>query len=338
MFGLKTKDKIRKQLNEDSLNNLKIFCRERDASLQMVATSTGPENLVLSTEAPQPSTFKKKGILCLRMTEDPLSEDHFTREIIFFEVTKQALKHLFNHFEQIYMPILHNPKNQKEWSDLVTKDLMEKFNNYLAQVYVTIGLIDGQTLLPLPPQKLAISNDTLDKDKAHIFEGSIITWTRQIKGVLKLEPEQALKVEGENPGPHTEIEFWKKKSDNLNSIYQQLQSDRVKKILKFLDQNKSTYTIPFTKLQNEVKGYRTEANDNYKFLQTLRDHFDSLTSDSRDFTSLYEDFLPIMHTILLIWKHSKYYNTPPRLVVLIREICNAIIEKAVGFINGRVIS
>jgi len=235
------------------------------------------------------------------------------------------------------MPILHNPNNQKEWSDLVSKDLMEKFNNYLAQVYVTIGLISGKTLLPLPPHKLTISESTPDKDKAHIFEGSIITWTKQIKNVLKLEPEQALKA-GNDPNPLTEIEFWRKKSENLNSIYQQLQSDRVKKILKFLEQNKSTYTIPFNKLNKEVQGYRMEANDNYKFLQTLKDPFEDLVSEGRDFTTLYEVFLPIMHIILLIWKHSKYYNTPPRLVVLIREICNAIIAKAVGFINGRVIS
>lgn len=44
-----------------------------------------------------------------------------------------------------------------------------------------------------------------------------------------------------------------------------------------------------------------------------------------------------MHTILLIWKKSKFYNTPPRLVVLIREICNAIITKAQDFVNGPMI-
>lgn len=44
-----------------------------------------------------------------------------------------------------------------------------------------------------------------------------------------------------------------------------------------------------------------------------------------------------MHTILLIWKHSHYYNTPPRLVVLIREICNAIITKAQDYVNGPMI-
>jgi dynein heavy chain len=41
-----------------------------------------------------------------------------------------------------------------------------------------------------------------------------------------------------------------------------------------------------------------------------------------------------MHKILMIWQRSKFYNTPPRLVVLIREICNAIITKARDFISG----
>ena len=41
-----------------------------------------------------------------------------------------------------------------------------------------------------------------------------------------------------------------------------------------------------------------------------------------------------MHLILLIWKKSKFYNTPPRLVVLIREICNAIISKSREYMPG----
>jgi dynein heavy chain len=41
-----------------------------------------------------------------------------------------------------------------------------------------------------------------------------------------------------------------------------------------------------------------------------------------------------MHTILLIWNYSEHYNTPSRLVVLIREICNAIIKACCGKING----
>ena len=41
-----------------------------------------------------------------------------------------------------------------------------------------------------------------------------------------------------------------------------------------------------------------------------------------------------MHTVLLIWNHSQNYNTPSRLVVLIRQICNAIIKQCRGTIDG----
>jgi dynein heavy chain len=64
----------------------------------------------------------------------------------------------------------------------------------------------------------------------------------------------------------TEIEFWKNKSDNLNAICEQLNSERIKKVLKFLEQNKSTSTGPFSKLQKEVQAARSEANENYKYL------------------------------------------------------------------------
>lgn len=67
---------------------------------------------------------------------------------------------------------------------------------------------------------------------------------------------------------------------------------------------------------------------------TLESLFHDLVSESADFLQLTDLFTPIMHTILLIWKHSKYYNTTSKLVVLIREICNAIIDQALKYING----
>jgi dynein heavy chain len=49
---------------------------------------------------------------------------------------------------------MQNPDNQVGWSDLVTKDLMDRFNNFVAQNYVMIGLSKGRTLLPLPSKKI----------------------------------------------------------------------------------------------------------------------------------------------------------------------------------------
>jgi len=69
----------------------------------------------------------------------------------------------------------------------------------------------------------------------------------------------------------------------------------------------------------------------------LKENFEYLEDPGRDFMTTHDLFIPIMQTILMIWNHSKYYKSPPRLVVLIREICNAIISKAREFASGETI-
>ena len=109
-------------------------------------------------------------------------------------------------------------------------------------------------------------------------------WTKQIKNILKLEPEQALK--NGNPNPLKEIEFWKNKSQNLDSIHEQLQSEDINKILKFLLQSKSTYYEPFKVIENQVLQAKIEANDSYKFIAVLEEWFHKLLG-IRDFTKMY---------------------------------------------------
>lgn len=73
------------------------------------------------------------------------------------------------------------------------------------------------------------------------------------------------------------------------------------------------------------------------FLSTLEESFASLLDSSFDFTRLPDLFVPIMHSILLIYDRSTYYKTPSRIVLLIREICNAIILRASDYIPGETI-
>ena len=105
-------------------------------------------------------------------------------------------------------------------------------------------------------------------------------------------------------------------------------------MLKFLEQNKCTYLATFAKLQKEVSIAQKEASDNYRCLKTLSDLFEDLCDSSKDLSEIAELYVPIMHTIKLIWEYSSSYNTPSRLVVLIREICNAIINQCRIAIDG----
>jgi dynein heavy chain len=93
-------------------------------------------------------------------------------------MTRNHIEQAYTLFHEVFGPVIQNPANQTGWTDLVTKDLMEKYNNYTAQMYVMMGLINGRTMLPLPSRKLTSSDTTPDKDKAHVFESSIITWTK----------------------------------------------------------------------------------------------------------------------------------------------------------------
>lgn len=36
---------------------------------------------------------------------------------------------------------------------------------------------------------------------------------------------------------------------------------------------------------------------------------------------------PLMHTVCLVWANSRYYNTPARLIVLLQETCNLLIQQ-----------
>lgn len=94
---------------------------------------------------------------------------------------------------------------------------METYHQFLANLEVTIGLVEGKTNLPLPPADVTQNEKTSSKDKAAVLENATIHWTRQIKAELRQDPEMALK-KGDHPDPLTELAFWKNKAANLNSI------------------------------------------------------------------------------------------------------------------------
>ena len=214
-------DKIK---TEENMEAIKKFCSEQEFFMFLFAVPTGTTGIQFMTEAPSPDKIKKKAVLIVRARSKKevqgggeLDSTNMAQETIFMEINKSVLENLFGICSDVYMPILGNPLNMIGWSDLVSQDLMDKFHIFLAHTYVTIGQIKGRTLLPLPANDITTSEKTSSKDKAQLLENAINHWTRQIKNVLKQDPENALK-KGKHPDPLTEINFWKNKSENLNSI------------------------------------------------------------------------------------------------------------------------
>ena len=325
-------DKLNKYLSsDDCLGYVRDFMDLPDERFLLIKESA---NSVQASNRP-PSVIKSRMLYFLKTKSQALPGDNYERSVLIGDMTEDSLKHLNEVAQYIYMPLLSNPNNQKAWSELVAKDVMDNLHTFLANIQIEIGRTEGQTILPLPADEdLAEKPITTSKERIHVLEGCLITWTKQIKKVLKRDPEDLLKS-FDNPGPLTELDFWHSKSADLDTIFEQLQGLKVRKLLSFLDGAKSTYNMPFAKLCKEVFQARTESNDNLKYLQPLRGWFERNRDES--FDKLPSIFRPIMHLLLLVWKNSRFYNTPARLVVMMREICNSLIGKATEYIDGEAV-
>lgn len=73
----------------------------------------------------------------------------------------------------------------------------------------------------------------------------MVTWTKQIKNVLKADPDVFLKDPSSYPGPLTELNYWTERAANLNSIHDQLMGDKIQKVVKVLELAVSTYYPAF---------------------------------------------------------------------------------------------
>ena len=172
---------------------------------------------------------------------------------------------------------------------------------------------------------------------ADYIHAAIVNWTAQIKDILKADPEEDLKAQ-RHVGPKVEIEFWRFKADNLNAIHEQLMSKRVQNVIEVLTGIHSTYVSPFLRLCEDVSLAKVEANDNVKFLGPLVPHLQRLEmADESSFHELPKTFSVIMHIVTFIWKHSDFYNTPSRLVILMTEVCNDLIRQAEKFLEPETI-
>mmetsp|Transcript_116900 Transcript_116900/g.162427 ORF Transcript_116900/g.162427 Transcript_116900/m.162427 type:complete len:181 (+) Transcript_116900:781-1323(+) len=166
--------------NDDNKSALQEFISNRQF---LFAIPVGSESLQFTTEVPNQKEIKRKILLVVRSPDhdkkdqQELCVEHMKEQVIFMEISKPILDNLYQMCAQVYMPVLNNPLNQIGWSDLVSKDLIDKFQIFLAYTIVTIGQVNGRTNLPMPPSD-SQSEKTSSKDKSHNLETAIIHWSK----------------------------------------------------------------------------------------------------------------------------------------------------------------
>lgn len=237
------------------------------------------------------------------------------------------------------------------WPEVALKAFQDRYFATLSSVKVAMGQTQGKTLLPLPPGEMlnaapaksgdshSAANAKGDKDRVHILESSVVMWTDRINVALGRHAESVF-VNGsgaqQNPGPLVGIEFWMSKQTDLDEILKQLNGPQITKVNKVLEIIRSPYHSAFQKIIRQLEEAYTEAKDNCKYLVSIKPLFTVMLQSEYGTGSgeMADTFKPIMHVLLMIWKHSRFYNTPPSLAIIMRMMCNDVIEKSRDFLGG----
>ena len=140
-----------------------------------------------------PSKAKGKVLVFIKLQSCALTMDNIHSTITVLELGSNPFEHLELLANEVFLPVLSNPQNQAKWGEVPTREIMDRFHNFLSSTTILCGQIKGETRLPMPPIDLTGGPSTAGKNRISLLEGAIITWTKQIRSVLKQDPEQQLK-------------------------------------------------------------------------------------------------------------------------------------------------
>ena len=169
------------------------------------------------------------------------------------------------------------------------------------------------------------------------LEEMFINWTTQIHEIIQEKsdclpnslPQTHRNVKSSIVAvnlPAQEINFWILRQQNLQNIYDQLRTTNHKNLAFILEAIESTYYAPFIKIFKKLVFAWQEAKDITLWLQPLLRQM--ATFNAVNFCNGEELVEPLVHVIHLIWSNARYYRTTQRMTVLLRCICNLMIQRA----------
>uniref|UniRef100_A0A4W4HCE4 Dynein, axonemal, heavy polypeptide 9 like n=1 Tax=Electrophorus electricus TaxID=8005 RepID=A0A4W4HCE4_ELEEL len=264
-----------------------------------------------------------------------ISVSSFRTQLRLGEVPAQTLDHAPVLIGQVVLlTLLANPLNQAGWPRVLAQDVCRHLEQLRAHTVYLQGVTNGRTLLPLPlslerKNHLQLRSVCVYRALLYTLETLVIQWSQQMGSALQRDSSQLLR-QGESPGPAAELHFWAQQRDNLSGIQEQLQNPKVGQVLEILQRVNSSYYSSFHKIMQKVNLAAAEAEDIDLHLKPLRKFLAAF--EERSFPGLEPLFPALFHSLALVWTHSRAYRSPRRMVTLLTEFCNLLVDKAMGYL------
>ncbi|KAK7863235.1 hypothetical protein R5R35_001448 [Gryllus longicercus] len=313
------------------------FLNRPDLTVMLVLQNTAA---TLAIVTGFPASIKSKAVYFIKKSAQAVTKDNMEELLIPGDIAPKAIEHLACLVEEVFVPILSNPDNHTTWPAAVAQDIHMHVHGLKSTVYQVKGQVTGQTVLAMPVgvERVDQAERDLIRSKGEIvdlylksaIEGVIIKWATQINDVITEDSAQAF-ANGNNPVPYEEVAFWDARLRNLRYIYQQLRDERVRKMAVILEKTDSAYFPCFKTLFRNIVAALAEAQDISLYLKPLLRHFKVV--EETDFSELSPHLMPLVHVVCLVWSNSRYYCTSSKIIILLRQICNLLIQQAKKYLD-----
>lgn len=100
---------------------------------------------------------------------------------------------------------------------------------------------------------------------------------------------------------------------------------KVRKMALLLERTRSTYFAAYKRMLQDLEIGLVEAQDISMHLKPLRKLFEKF-DEEMDYIELPLRFPALFHVVGLVWTNSTHYRQPARIVVLLQELANMVIQ------------
>ncbi|XP_053561397.1 uncharacterized protein LOC128652486 [Bombina bombina] len=289
----------------------------------------------LAASLSPPPALQNKCICFIKLgATAKLTLDNIANNVITVDCAKLPLKYIDMVLHQVYLPLLCND-NIMAGKALSTDKIIDILHRFMGNLAVMAGHAEGSIVLPFPSTEILNSPPLSNKRGVaiHILETSVIGWIRQIKVVLKHEPLTEIKSQGQKAGIYHEQDMWSRHIYNLQSIIKQLSSAEARDIVSNLQLARSTYGHSITAVKRDVEKALYQAEENATYLKTIIQWYNRLNA-AKSPAEKQKTFSPMLHSLFLVWTHSRYYHQSKVFLNLLRLMSNQVMEIA-GTLLGR---
>ncbi|XP_034411078.1 dynein heavy chain 17, axonemal-like isoform X3 [Cyclopterus lumpus] len=233
--------------------------------------------------------------------------------------------------EEVTCPSLSNPETSRSVPEAAMRFMArQRYEALLMKVQV-----EGRTCLAYPD---GLHDDAGGRRKLsdmkllHACDSTIMEWAGLVSEFLQQDSSQPV-LDGLEPLPLEEFNFWGTRLKNLHFIQQQLMSSRAQQVMSIVQRAESVYWSTLRDIYSDVQEGLDEAEDVILNLNPVQEKLEEL--EQMEYQQLGGNIAAVMEEMRLVWIRSEFYCKPCRIVILLQEICNLFIQMSRKFLQGK---